>query len=296
MIIDIHVHSSFDVTHTDTTPPKPGSQEDVLDLVANPSAVSYAAYLTSQLYYGRNPVTPSIEDFIAQMDEGGIDKVVLFQIGVKGSPMRMFNEGVAKLIELHPGRFIGFAGFDPTKGKQAVQDIEYAVEELGFKGIKTVSSNFELNINDEAFYPCYRKAQELGLPALIHTGTVILKGLRGKYVHSRMIDDVAFDFPDLKIICAHLGGWQYMDVISMLIHHPNVYADVSFWPLNPNYIDMIPWKLLEKTVPDKILLGSDYPVGQTPNEAAEAVKNLPVSEEFKAKILGDNSAHLLGIA
>jgi len=81
----------------------------------------------------------------------------------------------------------------------------------------------------------------------------------------------AFDFPDLKIICAHLGGWQYMDVISMLIHHPNVYADVSFWPLNPNYIDMIPWKLLEKTVPDKILFGSDYPVGQTPKEAAEAV-------------------------
>jgi len=296
MIIDIHVHYSFDVTRTDIPPPKPGSQKDVLDLVANPSAVGYAAYLTSQLYYGRNPVTLSIDDFIAQMDAGGIDKVVLFHIGVKGSPSRMFNEGVAKLIDLYPDRFIGFAGFDPTKGKQAVQDIEYAVEELGFKGIKTVSSGYELNINDEAYYSCYSKAQELGLPALIHTGTAILKGLRGKYVHPIMIDDVAFDFPDLKIICAHLGGWHYMDVINMLVHHPNVYADISFWPLNPNYIDMVPWKLLEKTVPDKILLGSDYPCGQTPKEAVETVKTLPISEEFKAKILGDNAVDLLAIA
>ena len=91
-----------------------------------------------------------------------------------------------------------------------------------------------------------------------------------------MIDDVAFDFPDLKIICAHLGGWQYMDVISMMIHHPNVYADISFWPLNPNYIDMIPWKLLEKTVPDKILLGSDYPVGHTSREATARAYDGPV--------------------
>jgi len=266
-----------------------------LDLVANPGASPYAAYLTSQLYYGRNPVTLSIGDFIAQMDEGGIDKAVLQNAASKGSPMRMINEGAAKLIESHPDRFIGFAGFDPNTGEQAVQDIIHAVEELGFKGIKTVSSGYELNINDEAYYPCYSKAQELGLPALIHTGTVIIKGVRGKYVHPLMVDDVAFDFPDLKIICAHLGGWQYMDVINMLIHHPNVYADVSFWPLNPNYIDIVPWKLLEKTVPDKILLGSDYPFGQTPKEAAEAVKTLPISEEFKAKILGGNAANLLDI-
>ena len=50
-----------------------------MDLVANPNTVSYAAYLTSQLYYRRNPVTLSMEDFIAQMDEGGVDKVVLLR-------------------------------------------------------------------------------------------------------------------------------------------------------------------------------------------------------------------------
>jgi predicted TIM-barrel fold metal-dependent hydrolase len=101
-----------------------------------------------------------------------------------------------------------------------------------------------------------------------------------------MIDDVAFDFPSLEIICAHLGGWQYMDVISSLVHHENVFADISFWRLNPRYTSIVPWSLLENTVSDKILLGSDYPAGQTPREAAEAVKKLPVSQRFKEKILG----------
>jgi len=68
-----------------------------------------------------------------------------------------------------------------------------------------------------------------------------------------------------------------------------------FWPLNPHYKDLIPWRLLEETVPDKILLGSDYPCGQTPKEAVEAVQNLPISEDFKRKILGENATRLLGL-
>jgi predicted TIM-barrel fold metal-dependent hydrolase len=58
---------------------------------------------------------------------------------------------------------------------------------------------------------------------------------------------------------------------------------------------MIPWNLFEKTVPDKILLGSDYPAGQTPMEAVEAVRSLPISEDFKGKILGENAARQLGL-
>jgi predicted TIM-barrel fold metal-dependent hydrolase len=295
MIVDFHVHPLFDVPPTNDPPPRPGKYGDVLDLVADPGASPYASYMTSQLYYGRNPVTLSMEDFITDMDEAGINKVVFQNAASKGALMRMINEGCAKLIQHYPERFIGFAGYDPSTGNQAVQNIIHAIEELGFKGIKTVSSGYELNINDEAYYPCYSKAQELGLPAVIHTGYAIIKGVRGKYVHPLMIDDVAFDFPDLKIVCAHLGGFQFMDVINMLIHHTNVYADLSFWPLIPHYVDLVPWELLEKTVPDKILLGSDYPFGQTPREAAETVKTLPIGKMFKEKILGRNAEKLLGL-
>lgn len=293
MIIDIHVHPQFVEPQQGSMPPQTDAGK--LDLVANPQHLPVSVEQTSQHYYRRSHVMMPLPDFISQMNQAGIDKVVLVVPAIKGVPVRPMNEGVAKLLQAYPDRFIGFAGFDPNTGAHAIDEIEYAVKELGFSGIKNVPSTLELDINDKAFYPCYAKAQELGVPILIHTGSVILKGLRAKHVHPLMVDDVAFDFPDLKIICAHLGGWQYLDAIGMLLHHRNVFADLSFWPLHPLYRSIVPWSLLEQAVPDKILMGSDYPPGQTPKEAAKAVRELPVSQEFKEKILGGNAARILGL-
>ena len=293
MNIDIHVHPQFVEPQQGNVSPQLDTRK--LDIVANPQHFPIALGQTSQYYFQRNHVMLPLPQFINQMDEARIDKVVLVNPAIKGVPVRPMNEGVAKLLRAYPDRFVGFAGFDPNTGALAVDEIEYAVKELGFSGVKSVGSALELDINDKAFYPCYSKAQELGIPILIHTGSVIIKGVRVKHVHPLMVDDVAFDFPDLKIICAHLGGWQYLDAISMLLHHRNVFADLSFWPLNPLYAGLVPWSLLEQTVSDKILLGSDYPAGQTPKEAAEAVKKLPVSQSFQQKILGNNAAAILGL-
>jgi len=217
MIIDVHVHPQFIEPQQGNIPPQLDTKK--LDILANPQHFPIALSQTSKYYYQRNHVMLPLPEFINQMDEAKIDKIVLVNPAIKGMPVRPMNESVAKLLEEYPERFIGFAGFDPNTGAEAVHEIEYAVKDLGFSGIKTVASTLELDINDEAFYPCYSKAEELGIPNLIHTGSVIIKGCRVKHVHPLMIDDVAFDFPDLKIICAHLGGWQYMDAINMLLHH-----------------------------------------------------------------------------
>ena len=291
MIIDTHVHPRF----LEPLEGNKAPQQDLgkLDIVANPRQFGMAAVRTARLYFHRNPVLLQLPEFVSQLDEARIDRVVLLNPAVKGVPVRPTNEGVARLLKQYPEKFIGFAGFDPNEGAEAVREIEYAVKELGFSGVKTVASMVELDINDKRFYPCYAKAEELGVPIVIHTGSAMLKGVRAKHVHPLMIDDVAFDFPDLRIICAHLGGWQYMDLIGLLVHHSNVFADLSFWPLNPLHQSVIPWNLLENMVPDKILLGSDYPAGQTPKEAVEVVKKLPVSQGFKDKILGENASKIL---
>lgn len=293
VIIDIHVHPEFSDIPPGNVAPQPYAGK--LDIVANPQNYPVALDQTSQRYYHRSHRMLPLEEFVNQLDQARIDKVVLVTPAVKNIPVRPMNEAVAKLLRAHPDRFIGFAGFDPNAGTEAVDDIEHAVNELGFSGIKVVGSALELDINDKKFYPCYSKAQELGVPALIHTGSVIIKGVRAKHSHPLMIDDVAFDFPELKIICAHLGGWQYLDAIGMVVHHRNVFADLSFWPLHPLYGGLVPWGVLEDTVADKILFGSDYPAGQTPHEAAEAVERLPVSQDFKERILGKNAAALLGL-
>ncbi len=280
VIVDMHVHPVFQ--EIPTTP-------EITQWIQN-------LELTSRNYFRRNQKILSMTDFQKEMVQAGIDKVILLIPGSKNIPARPMNEQVSMLLQMFPDTFIGFAGFDPNRGEEAVADIEHAVKDLGYKGLKTVSSLLELNINDKTFYPCYAKAQELGVPILVHTGaSSLVMGCRVKYVQPLMVDDVAFDFPDLKIICAHMGGNHYMDVHNMMVRHSNVYADLSFWPLNPLYKDLIPWRLLEETVADKLLLGSDYPCGQTPKEAAEAVRNLPISDDFKHKILGDNAARLLGL-
>ncbi len=251
---------------------------------------------TSKNYFYRSQKILSLADYQAEMGQAKIDRIALIITGVKGLPARQRNEQLSKLIRMHPQKFIGFAGFNPAQGEEAVADIEYAIKELGFKGLKTVPSMLELDINDRAYYPCYAKAQELRVPITIHTGaSALIMGFRVKHCEPLMVDDVAFDFPDLKIICAHMGSHQFMDVHSMLVRHRNVYADLCFWPLHPLYRDLIPWRLLEETVPDKLLLGSDYPCGQTSKEAVEAVQALPISDHFKARILGENAARLLAL-
>jgi len=280
MIVDMHVHPIFQ-----ETPQTPETIQMIQSLE-----------LTSKNYFRRSQRILSLGDFQKEMKETSIDKVVLQIATSKGSPARPVNEYASMLLRMFPDKFIGFAGFDPNRGEEAVADIEHAIKDLGYKGLKTVSPLLELDINDKAFYPCYAKAQELGVPITIHTGaSSLVMGSRIKYAQPTMVDDVAFDFPDLKIICAHMGGHQYMDAYNMLVRHRNVYADLCFWPLNPLYKDMIPWRLLEDTVPDKILLGSDYPCGQTPKEAVQTVQELPISEEFKQKILGGNAANLLDL-
>jgi len=284
MIIDMHVHPIF--------------EEVLQNLSAIPQGLRMIHNLeqTSKNYFYRSQKILSLADFQQEMGDAHIDRVALLITGVKGIPVRQTNERVSTLLHMLPDKFIGFAGFDPSQGEEAVADIEYAVKKLGFKGLKIVSSMMDLDINDKALYPCYAKAQELGVPITIHTGaSSLVMGSRVKHVQPLMVDDVAFDFPDLKIICAHMGGHQYMDVHSMLVRHRNVYADLCFWPLNPHYRDLMPWRLLDDTVRDKILLGSDYPSGQTSKEAVEAVQNLPISKDFKVKILGENAARLLAL-
>ena len=297
MIIDIHSHPTFiDPKNAKMAPPAPPagfSPNEKLDIVADPSKMRITMHLTAKQYKSQEAQMFSVDDFKEHLDETH-DLINFLCPVVKGQPVRELNEKNAQLIKQFEGRAIGFAGFDPTS-EDPVGDIEHAINVQGFKGLKLIASLMGMDINDERLYPCYAKAQELGVPIMLHTGAGLIMGCRTKHVKPILVDDVAFDFPGLKIICAHLGCWDYMDVHSMLVRHKNVYSDLSAWPLDPRYTDLVPWKLFEQTVSDKILLGSDYPAAQTPADALKSVRALPISEEFKEKIIGKNAAKLLGL-
>jgi hypothetical protein len=248
----------------------------------------------SLAYYQRRALGLSVGEFVRQLDAARVEKAVLLTVCWKNQPVRPRNQATAELVRAHPDRFIGFAGFDPNTGDEAAEQIEYAVKQLGLRGAKTIAQNAQLPYNEPRYYPAYEKIQEFGIPILFHTGPSML-GTRTKFWNPTAIDDVALDFPDMKIVLAHMGMQDFMHAHSLLVRHPNVYADLSFWPLHPAYSGLIPWSLFEQTVPAKILYGSDFPVGQSPAEAVEAVNNLPVSENFKRRLLGENAAALLAL-
>jgi len=175
------------------------------------------------------------------------------------------NDYISSVVKKYPDVFIAFAAIDPWKGIEAVAELERAVLELGLKGLKLHPVQQAFFPNDERIYPLYEKCSELSVPVLFHTGMAASGtgtpgggGLKLKYsAPIPGMDDVAADFPDLKIILAH-PGWPWIDEqIAVALHKPNVFIDLSGWM--PRYI---PKNLIEESITrlnGKVLFGSDYP-------------------------------------
>ena len=154
--------------------------------------------------------------------------------------------------------------------------------------------------NDRAAYPLYEVIAEAGLPALFHTGQTGIGagmpgggGLRLKYSNPMFLDDVAADFPDMPIIMAHPSvPWQD-EALSVALHKPNTYIDLSGW--SPKYFEPKLVQYANTLLKDRILFGSDNPVILPDRWLAEFEK-LPIKPEVRPLILKENAAKLLGLA
>ena len=83
----------------------------------------------------------------------------------------------------------------------------------------------------DALGKIYRRCEERGLPVMIHTGTSIFPGARSKYGNPMEFDDVAIDFPDLRIVMAHGSRPLYMEeAFFVLRRHRGMWLDVSVIP------------------------------------------------------------------
>jgi predicted TIM-barrel fold metal-dependent hydrolase len=238
----------------------------------------------------------SIKDVLKEMDAAGVDKAVIVGIDVTTKHgIRVLNEDVASLAKQYPDRFIAFAGIDPRKGYVAIEELEKAVIELGMKGMKLVPPIQEFFISDMRFDPLWKKALDLDIPVWTHVGhQVSTIGSDARYGHPMLIEELALRHPDLKIIMGHCATPWFWEAWSLCTRHENVYLDNSaYWKLYPALMPV--WKAFsDYGIEHKLLFATDYPL--TPFDVGvKAVKDLPLSEEFKRKILGENAAKLLEI-
>lgn len=236
-----------------------------------------------------NPV-----EFVRFLTENSVDYgVVLAEL----SPVTTgicTNEYVREFCR-NQDKLIPFANINPylTERGSTAAECRRLLTEEGFRGIKLYPTYNYFYPNDRLVYPIYAVAEELGVPVMVHTGSSIFKGARLKYGDPLYLDDVAVDFPALKLVMVHSGrGLWYNTAFFLARLHENVYMEVAGLP---------PQKLLgyfpelERNA-DKIIFGSDWPGVVSIKANIDIINSLPIKAETKEKILGGNAARLLGIS
>lgn len=140
----------------------------------------------------------------------------------------------------------------------------------------------------------YEKCIEYDVPLIVHTGTSMFKGARNRFADPMHVDDVAVDFPDLRIIIAHAGRPLHTDSAFFLLRrHPNLYCDLSSVPPK-TLLRYYPW--LERAA-DKAMFGSDWPAGARDiGQNIRQFLSLDLSDEVKKKILRDNALRVFKLA
>jgi predicted TIM-barrel fold metal-dependent hydrolase len=239
--------------------------------------------------YVSSILTP--EGIVRFLRENGVDYAVAL---AELSPITtgvLTNEGVAELCR-GINSLIPFCNINPSLTADLAGELARYVTEMGFRGVKLYPTYQHFYANDSRLYTLYAKAQELGIPVMVHTGSSIFRGARLKYGDPLYMDDVAVDFPELTLLMAHSGrGFWYDRAYFLAKLHANVYMEISGLP---------PQKLLDyfpelERVADKVIFGSDWPGMPHIKRNIEMIRGLPLSAEAKEKILGGNAARILGL-
>ena len=189
-------------------------------------------------------------------------------------------------------RLIPFCSVNHYLHDRPAQELERLVTKERFRGIKLYPTYEHFYTNDRALYPMYAVAQSLGIPVMVHTGSSVFRGAKLKYGDPLVLDDVAVDFPNLKIVMAHSGrGFWYDRAFFLARLHENVYMEVAGLP---------PQRLLEyfpdfERNADKIIFGSDWPGMPYIKRNLELIRALPLKESTKEKVLGGNAARVLSL-
>jgi len=242
--------------------------------------------------YCRSP-----KSFLKYMDNSGIDRAVL--INYVAPEVIGFTTGVNKFVADYvkedSQRLISCGSLHPQHTQNIMADVEHLLR-LQIRMIKIHPPHQLLYPNDYVhgvteLEIIYRAAEANGIPIMFHTGTSIFPGARNKYGDPIYLDDVAVDFPRLKILLAHGGRPLWMDTAFFLLRrHPNVYLDISGIP---------PKSLLKyfprlEEVADKTLFGTDWPGPGVPDVGRnlQEFRALPLSPDVQQRILGGTALEI----
>jgi hypothetical protein len=225
---------------------------------------------------------------------------VVFTVDERLSGRRhLANDDVIRFAADNADIAIPFVSVDPTRGPEALREARRLIDTGHVRGLKLHPPLQQFFANDRIAYPLYELFAEARLPVLIHTGHSGIGtgqpgggGVRLKYGNPMYVDDVAVDFPDLRIIMAHPAfPWQD-EALSICLHKPGVYIDLSGW--SPKYFPPSLVQYANSLLKDKVLFGSDYP-WITPDRWLADFDRIGIKDDVRPLILKENAVRLFGL-
>ena len=249
----------------------------------------------------RLDLTVRPDRFMEEMAQ--FDRVIVFGLKARRTGYWIPDEYIADFVAQCSHKLVGFASCDPTQPGY-VEELEHAIEDLGLRGLKMGPIYGGFDPRDQRCRLVYEYCQTKGIPVIFHTGTTFNRDAPLEFGRPWLFDQVAIQYPELRIVLAHLGHPFYDECLAVIRKHPNMYADISALYYRPWQFYNMMILAQEYKVTHKLLFGTDYPFARS-IQSIEGLRNvnhiigsssLPrVSEEVIEGILERKALDLLGI-
>lgn len=235
--------------------------------------------------------------FLQYLDRNGVERAALINY-VAPEVMGLtagVNQFVADYVKQDPKRLISCGSLHPRHSANIMADLEHILR-LGLRMIKIHPPHQLLYPNDylhgmKELEIIYRAAEANGIPVMFHTGTSIFPGARNKFGDPIYLDDVAIDFPKLKIVMAHGGRPLWVETAFFLLRrHKNILLDISGIPPK-NLLKYFP-RLAE--IAHKTMFGTDWPSPGVVDvkRNLDEFRSLPIPLEMQDQILSKTAVSL----
>jgi len=174
-------------------------------------------------------------------------------------------------------------------------EVARCVEEYGFKGFKLHVRVSRMDPTQDLLHGAFARVARAGLPVVIHIGSAPDPG---EFTAPGYLRTLLETHPDLKVIVAHMGAWEWADYVDMAEAFPNVYLDTTMVFTGFVACDPYPAELMARLegLSHKLLFGSDFPNIPYPlSHAVQGILALPLSDGAKRRILAENAAAMFGV-
>ena len=233
------------------------------------------------------PLSKTIE----AMDEAGVGVGLLAAWWGPGGAL-IGNDEVASIVGEHPGRLLGIASVDLYRPMDAVRELRRCVRQRGFRGLRIVPWLWGLPPDDRRYYPLYAECIELDVPFCLqvgHTGP-LMSSEPGRPIP--YLENVALEFPDLRIVAGHIGAPWTQEIISLATKFPNLYVDTSAYKASRFPEDFVAF--MRGRGARKVMFGTNYPM-LTAAACLEGLAALGLGEETTELFLHGNARRVFKI-